>query len=264
VSCAGYRNATITMRMAENLDILSVGRFCLGLGAGWDRPEFEWLDIPFHSAAERSDCLEAVLRACHSAWRGPGTGRRGLAAEAQADAHRRPLLLVGGGGERRTLVAAAAYADAVNWQVGVDEFSRKSRVFADLCDAAGRDPGSVRRTHAPNFQVFDSEREFCRWRQHEDRGMSSEDVYAYIRARGAFYGTASAVEATIEEFIEAGCGGFMIFCNSAPTLRSLQQLSSLAPVRHVFQHGSNPEDGRLPASLASEMSPCERHVAEDR
>jgi Luciferase-like monooxygenase len=47
VSCVGYRNPAVTVKMAENLHVLSTGRFCLGLGAGWDRPEFELLDIPF-------------------------------------------------------------------------------------------------------------------------------------------------------------------------------------------------------------------------
>ena len=119
----------------------------------------------------------------------------------------------------------------VNWQVGVDDFARKSRVLADLCESAGRDPASMRRTHAPNFQLFDSEREFARWRQDERRGMSAEEVHAYIRNRGALYGTAPPIEETIGEFIDAGCGGFMVFCNSAPALSELEQLAALPSVR---------------------------------
>jgi alkanesulfonate monooxygenase SsuD/methylene tetrahydromethanopterin reductase-like flavin-dependent oxidoreductase (luciferase family) len=57
VSCAGYRNAQVTAKMAENMAVLSGGRFCLGLGAGWDRAEFESLDIAFPSTSERSDRL---------------------------------------------------------------------------------------------------------------------------------------------------------------------------------------------------------------
>lgn len=200
VSCAAYRPPGVTVKMAENLHRLSGGRFCLGLGAGWDRPEFESLGLPFPTAAERSDRLEAVLRACDTAWREPGMGRR-LPVAALGDAGR-PLLLVGGEGERRTLPAAAAFADVVNWQVGVSEFVHKSRVIAELCESVGRDPATLRRTHAPNFQLFDSEREFARWRQDERRGMSSEDVYAYIRNRGALYGTASAIQETIEAFTD--------------------------------------------------------------
>jgi alkanesulfonate monooxygenase SsuD/methylene tetrahydromethanopterin reductase-like flavin-dependent oxidoreductase (luciferase family) len=225
VSCAAYRPPAVAVKMAENLQVLSAGRFCLGLGAGWDRPEFEFLGLPFPSAVERSDRLEAVLRACRAAWRDPGAGARVRGAA--------PPLLVGGGGERRSLPAAAAYADVVNWQVGVTEFAHKSRVLAELCESVGRDPAVLRRTHAPNFQVFDSEREFARWRQDEQRGMSSAEVYAYIRSRGALYGTASAIEEAIEEFIEAGCGGFIVFCNSAPSAHGLEQLAALPSVQRA-------------------------------
>lgn len=223
VSCAAYRPPGVTVKMAENLHRLSGGRFCLGLGAGWDRPEFEFLGIPFPSAAERSDRLETTLRACRSAW---GKAESCLASPTDDEARipRRPLVLVGGKGERRTLPAAAAYADVVNWQVGVSEFAHKSRVLADLCESVDRDPITVRRTHAPNFQLFESEREFARWRQEERRGMSSEEVYAYIRNRGALYGTASAIEERIEDFVDVGCGGFMVFCNSAPAVSALEQL----------------------------------------
>ena len=231
VSCAAYRPAGVTVKMAENLHRLSGGRFCLGAGAGWDQPEFESLGLPFPSAAERSDRLEAVLSACDTAWREPGTGRR-LPAAGLGDAGR-PLLLVGGEGEKRTLPAAAAFADVVSWQVGVSEFTHKSRILAELCESVGRDPATLRRTHAPNFQLFDSEREFARWRQDERRGMSSEEVYAYIRNRGALYGTASDIEGTIEAFADAGCTGFMVFCNSAPAGSGLGQLAPLSHVRRL-------------------------------
>lgn len=232
VSCAAYRPTIVSVKMAENLHALSGGRFCLGLGAGWDQPEFEFLGLPFPSAAERSDRLEALLRSCDASWRESAAGTR--MSEIAAAGTGRPLLLVGGEGERRTLPAAAVYADAVNWQVGVTEFARKSQVLASLCESLGRDPASLRRTHAPNFQLFDNEREFARWRQDERRGMSSEAVHAYIRNRGALYGTASAIEETIEHYIDAGCRGFMVFCNSAPAVAGLEQLASVPSVRRVI------------------------------
>jgi alkanesulfonate monooxygenase SsuD/methylene tetrahydromethanopterin reductase-like flavin-dependent oxidoreductase (luciferase family) len=233
VSCASYRQPVVAVKMAENMYRLSAGRFCLGLGAGWDQPEFEFLGLPFPSAAERSGRLEAVLRACRAAWGEAGTPSD-VSAGDMTGCIDSPLLLVGGEGERRTLPAAAAYADGVNWQVGVQDFIRKRRVLQERCEAAGRDPGTIRLTHAPNFQLFDSEREFARWRQDELRGMSSAEVRAYIRNRGALYGTASAIEETIEEFADAGCGGFMVFCNSVPAASGLEQLASLLSVRRAL------------------------------
>jgi alkanesulfonate monooxygenase SsuD/methylene tetrahydromethanopterin reductase-like flavin-dependent oxidoreductase (luciferase family) len=237
VSCAAYRPPGVTVKMAENLHRLSSDRFCLGVGAGWDQPEFEFLGLPFPSAAERSDRLEAVLAACDTAWRDPATGSRLVAAAPEGVG--RPLLLVGGDGEKRTLPAAATFADIINWQVGVSEFARKSRVLAELCESMGRDPATLRRTHATNFQLFDSEREFARWLQDERRGMSAEESYAYIRNRGALYGTESAIVETIEAFIGVGCEGFMIFCNSAPLTQGIEQLVSLPPVQPAIGVSSN-------------------------
>jgi alkanesulfonate monooxygenase SsuD/methylene tetrahydromethanopterin reductase-like flavin-dependent oxidoreductase (luciferase family) len=237
VSSASYRNPAVTVKMAENLHRLSANRFCLGLGAGWDQLEFEFLGLPFASASERSDRLETVLRACHAAWVKPGLSA-GAPLVDLGSGIGRPLLLVGGEGEQRTLPMAAAFADAVNWQVGVRDFVRKSQVLRATCEAAGRDPDAIRLTHAPNFQLFDSEREFALWRQDERRGVSAEEIYAYIRNRGALYGTTSAMGETIEEFIAAGCRGFMVFCNSAPAATALGQLASLPLVRNALEHSS--------------------------
>lgn len=228
VSCAAYREPAVTVKMAENLQMLSGGRFCLGVGAGWDKPEFESLGVRFGTAGERSDRLEAVLRAARQA--SDATGGGDAVQPGAGSAVRRPQILVGGEGEMRTMPAAVKYADAVNWQVGAGGFAAKSRVLATVCERAGRDPGSLLRAHAPNFQLFDSEREFARWRQHPDRGMSAQQVDAYIRERGAFYGTESAIRETAEEFVELGCRGFMVYCNRTPDLGCLDELTSAASV----------------------------------
>ena len=139
------------------------------------------------------------------------------------------MLLVGGERERRTLPSAVRHADLVNWQVGPAEFGRKGQVLARLCEEAGRDPATLRRTHAPNFQLFDSEHEFRLWREHRDRGMSAAEVGAYMRGRGAFYGTAAGIAEVIEEYVELGCGGFIVYCNASPDMTSLAQLVDLRP-----------------------------------
>lgn len=240
VTCAAYRPAAVTVKMARNLDTLSGGRFCLGAGAGWDEPEFAALGVPFGTAAERSDRLQEMLRLARGS---PGDSPSALAGVAADAVHGRGLLvLVGGDGEKRTLPAAVKYADLVNWQAGVREFAVKSRLLAQLCEAAGRDPASLRRTHAPSFQLFDSEREYARWRQHPDRGMSASDVEAYVRDRGALYGTAPAITETVQEFIEIGCQGFMVYCNSAPMPSALQQLKSLRSLSSA-NHRSDGGDG---------------------
>jgi alkanesulfonate monooxygenase SsuD/methylene tetrahydromethanopterin reductase-like flavin-dependent oxidoreductase (luciferase family) len=41
VLCQSYRNPALTAKMAANLQLLSGGRFILGLGAGWKADEYQ-------------------------------------------------------------------------------------------------------------------------------------------------------------------------------------------------------------------------------
>ena len=56
VSCAAYRPAVMTVKMAENLHALSGGRFCLGLGRGMGRAgvRVPRPAVPFGGGAIRS------------------------------------------------------------------------------------------------------------------------------------------------------------------------------------------------------------------
>ncbi len=61
VFCNGYRHPVLLAREAASLDLLSDGRFELGLGTGVSSPEFEQMGIPFGSAGTRVGQLEETL-----------------------------------------------------------------------------------------------------------------------------------------------------------------------------------------------------------
>lgn len=235
VSCASHRHAAITAKMASTLGVVGAGRFCLGLGAGWDDVEAAAFGIPFGPVAERSDQLEEVLRACRRWWGGQGAPSDEGTAPMAPVPEPRPLMLVGGEGRVRTLRSAAAYADLTNWQVGLNHFVELSAVLDRHCERAGRDPRTIRRTHAPNVKLFETRQDFVAWKQDPARGMSAEEVDAYIRSRGAFYGTVESVTQTVDDFIGAGCGGFMMYCNDSPVTDVLDVLAALRP-RQVASH----------------------------
>ena len=62
VFCNDYRHPVILAREAATLDLLSGGRFELGLGAGVGPSEFQQLGIPFASAGTRVGRLEEALQ----------------------------------------------------------------------------------------------------------------------------------------------------------------------------------------------------------
>jgi hypothetical protein len=50
------------------------------------------------------------------------------------------------------------------------------------------------------------------------------------------HGTAAAIEETIEQFLDAGCKGFMVICNSASSADALEQLAALPAVRRAIRY----------------------------
>ncbi|QRP42830.1 TIGR03619 family F420-dependent LLM class oxidoreductase [Amycolatopsis sp. FDAARGOS 1241] len=55
----------VLARQASTLDVLSGGRFTLGVGGGWNAAEFEQMGIP---AEERAARTEEAVRACRELW----------------------------------------------------------------------------------------------------------------------------------------------------------------------------------------------------
>jgi alkanesulfonate monooxygenase SsuD/methylene tetrahydromethanopterin reductase-like flavin-dependent oxidoreductase (luciferase family) len=66
VLIAPLRPAPLLAKQVATLHGLSRGRFELGVGAGWQREEYDASGVPF---AERSELLFDQLRACRTLWR---------------------------------------------------------------------------------------------------------------------------------------------------------------------------------------------------
>ncbi|MBA2392597.1 MAG: LLM class flavin-dependent oxidoreductase [Ktedonobacteraceae bacterium] len=62
VFCNGYRHPVLLAREAASLDLLSEGRFELGLGSGVSSHEFEQMGIPFATAGARVGHLTETLQ----------------------------------------------------------------------------------------------------------------------------------------------------------------------------------------------------------
>ncbi|MET7758506.1 TIGR03619 family F420-dependent LLM class oxidoreductase [Streptomyces sp. NPDC005389] len=68
-----YRHPLLVARMAANLHQLSGGRFVLGVGVGWSRPEFDALDVPFTARGRLTDAYLGTLREVWGASRDENT-----------------------------------------------------------------------------------------------------------------------------------------------------------------------------------------------
>src|SRR5438552_2969182 len=61
VACAPFRHPAHVAKMATAIDLISGGRFDLGIGAGWYEREFEAFGYPFGTVAERFTSLEDAV-----------------------------------------------------------------------------------------------------------------------------------------------------------------------------------------------------------
>ena len=169
-----YRHPAHLARLATDLDNLSNGRHILGLGSGWLRPEFNALGREFGSAAHRLAALEDTLAIVHGVWSEPPFSYQGtvfstenMVAEPRPVQQPRPPIVVAGNGERVTLRLVAQWGDACNVREEisltddtVDDQTRAASIRRLLdaldghCDAVGRDPAEVLRTHFTLYLIL--------------------------------------------------------------------------------------------------------------
>lgn len=119
VFCNDYRHPVVLAKEAATLDVLSGGRFELGLGAGWMRADYERAGIPLDPPGVRIDRLEEAIEVlkrlfldepCN--YEGAHYRVAGLQGTPSPVQRPHPPILVGGGG-RRILELAARQADIV-------------------------------------------------------------------------------------------------------------------------------------------------------
>src|SRR3954452_1441335 len=62
VACVGFHPPGLIAKMAATLDEISGGRFVLGLGAGWNRREFDAFGIPYDKRVSRFAEAFTIIR----------------------------------------------------------------------------------------------------------------------------------------------------------------------------------------------------------
>jgi alkanesulfonate monooxygenase SsuD/methylene tetrahydromethanopterin reductase-like flavin-dependent oxidoreductase (luciferase family) len=182
VSAAPFRNPALFAKMAETLDEISGGRLILGLGAGWNEPEFRAFGFPFE---RRFDRFEDALRIITSMLR---TGRAEHAGLESAHGARiqprgpRPAglpVMVGAAGPRM-LRLAAELAD--EWNAGMrspEELAPMLAVVDAACGAVGRDPLTLTRSAETLVETgagFDPVAVVARLRRYGDLGIAHVQV----------------------------------------------------------------------------------------
>jgi F420-dependent oxidoreductase-like protein len=189
-------------------DAMSGGRVELGVGAGWYDTEHASYAIPFPDTRTRFEMLEEQLEIVTGLWATPSgdtfsfAGRHYTVTDSPAlpkPAQRpRPPVILGGWGTKRTPRLAAKFADEFNMPFPpVSYFREGCDHVRRACEAAGRDPSTMRFTVASVVAVGTNDAEF------ERRARESGQEPAQARANAIAGTPAEAVE-RIKEFEKAG------------------------------------------------------------
>ena len=136
-------------KAAATVDVLSGGRFELGLVAGWYEPEFRASGVPL---AQRFARLEETVAVCRSLWTGEPAALEGrwssfsgaVARPAPIAGSALPIWL-GGGTTPANVRRLARLADG--WMASetlpIDRVAASVQALRDACTAEGRDPDTL-------------------------------------------------------------------------------------------------------------------------
>ncbi len=122
-----FRHPALLAKEIATLDLLSGGRFEMGIGAGWHQPEYQQAGIAFDPAGVRISRMEEALQIIRSffteetvTFAGNHYTITGLKASPKPLQRPHPPIFIGGGG-KRLLTIAGREADIIGVHVRVKD-----------------------------------------------------------------------------------------------------------------------------------------------
>src|SRR5215470_10396113 len=148
VLCNSFRHPAILAKMATTADEVSGGRLILGVGAGWNEPEYQAFGLPFAHRVDRFEeglqILKPLLREGHVDFAGQFYQAHNCDNVPRGPREAGSPLLVGSEGPRM-LKLTARYADL--WNTGYmgqpETMTEPLARIAAACREVGRDPATL-------------------------------------------------------------------------------------------------------------------------
>jgi len=161
VACNSFRNPSLLAKMAITLDEVSQGRLILGVGAGWNKAEYEAFGWPFDHRVSRFEEALQIIRPLLKEGRVDFVGKYYQARDCEirpfGPRAGGPPLMIGSFG-KRMLNLTAKYADL--WNTGylgeVSTLVQPRQELLAACQETGKDFATIGITamiyvHYPNM-----------------------------------------------------------------------------------------------------------------
>lgn len=177
VACNSFRNPALLAKMAHTVDEISGGRLVLGLGAGWNQPEYEAFGFPFDHRVDRFEealkIIHPLLKQGYVDFEGKYYTVRDCEIRPRSPRPAGPPLMIGAG-KPRMLRLTAQYADLYN--VGYMTIPRSTvaplRALRKACKEVGRNPASLPYTFLISLVYPD----LLSWEKPKKRGYLSGSI----------------------------------------------------------------------------------------
>ncbi|HEX2088872.1 MAG TPA: LLM class flavin-dependent oxidoreductase [Actinomycetota bacterium] len=152
VASAPFRHPAHVTKMATTIDLLSGGRFDLGVGAGWYEREFAAFGYPFPSTGDRFRMLEETVALIAALFgdgpvdfQGPNFTLSGAYNHPKPTQPSGPPVWIGGKGGDRLLRLVARHGSGWNlvWRATPEAHRERVQVLRRLAERGGRDPDTV-------------------------------------------------------------------------------------------------------------------------
>ena len=201
-----YRHPAVLAKQAATVDHISGGRLVLGLGAGWQENEHWRYGIAYGTVRDRADMLEEACAVITSLFASERTDFDGVHYRLRgAPLVPKPLqsplpIMIGGKGERRTIPTMVRWTHEWNGWCTPAEMRHYNALIDRLCEAAGRDPGTIARSAAALLFMCDSETEAARIRSRPSERPQLVGTPEQLVEQVAEYMAASTDELIIPSF----------------------------------------------------------------
>jgi probable F420-dependent oxidoreductase len=183
---APQRQTALLAKQAAEVDVLTEGRFRLGLGIGWNRVEYESLGQDFHTRGKRLDEQIELLRAL---WTEPSVTFRGrfddvVGAGLCPMPVQQPIPIWVGGSSPGAYRRVGRFADGWFPQVrpGPD-LDEALAIVVTAAEAAGRDPSTIAMEGRITWRSDEEDkarRQVDKWRDAGATHLSVDTMYTRL------------------------------------------------------------------------------------
>lgn len=236
-----YRLPSMVAKMAATLDVISEGRFELGLGAGgaaradWHKklgyvPEYVAYGTPFPEEPSirirRLDEATKIIRLMWTREQATFSDRYYRIKNAMCDPKPvqkpHPRIWIAGGGEMLLLRVAAKHANGTNfaWNLTPTEFKHKLTALRSHCERLRTDFTRIVKSLSAGVLIADEDNTVSAMKRKLMKSYYGLEGYLpYALRKSGLVGTPKQCEEKLKEFVEAGAHYFMLVFSDIDQMR---------------------------------------------